>query len=279
MPKTKSIALRVLLAETKKIVATVGEYAKTEFRRFQKSKIEFKSNARDLVSFVDKETEKKLITRLLRLTPGANIIGEENTHTIKPKSHDSTGYTWIIDPIDGTTNFVHGIPLFCISVGLLQGKKLVLGVVYNPVSGEMFYATHKTPAMLNGKRITSSSNTQLDKSVISIGISLAGESTTAQKNQLWLNGNIGILFKKCRAVRGIGTAALSLCWVAAGRVDAYFERGLNAWDAAGGALIVQQASGKVTDFENGNNFLFGGELLAAGKVHAQFLKIVNTFKQ
>lgn len=262
--------LKKLLRETKKITRSIGKYIVLEFNNFKFSRIETKSNLNDLVSYVDRETEKKLSEQLLKLLPNSSILGEENT-----QSNLINEYTWIIDPIDGTTNFVHGIPLFCISIGLLYENQIILGLVYNPISKEMFYAIKGGPSMLNGKVIQCSENQELSKSLIAVGLSIIGKVTKFQKNQKWFFTKFPKLFSKARGVRGIGSAALSLCWVAAGRFDIYCEKGLNVWDVAGGSLIVKQAGGKVTDFNNLDNFLFSGELLATGKVYPKVYKFLK----
>lgn len=266
--------LNKLLTKTKKIALVTGRYAKKEFYRFQRSQIETKSNPNDLVSYVDKETERQLISALLKLTPRATVIGEEKT-----SPQEKTELTWIIDPIDGTVNFVYGIPIFALSIALLYKNELVLGIIYNPAMELMYYATSNTSTRLNGKKIRVSSNTETKKGIISLGVSPAimfGKKRTDKQDQHWFFKSLPALMGQVRGIRALGSAAMSMAWVASGQLDAYYERGLNAWDIAAGGLIVRQAGGKVTDFSQKDDFLFQKELIATGKIYSQFYKLLKS---
>lgn len=206
----------------------------------------------DLVSYVDLESEKMLVKELSKLLPGSGFITEENT------ASGLAEYNWIIDPLDGTTNFVHGIPCFAVSIALEQRSSIVLGVVYEVNRDECFSAMAGGGARLNGKSIHVSDRRSLSESLIATGFPIFNFS----RQEAYLEV-LKQLMQQTRGIRRIGSAASDLCYLACGRVDAFFEYNLNAWDVAAGALIVQEAGGLVSDFSRGENWLFGKEICAA----------------
>jgi fructose-1,6-bisphosphatase/inositol monophosphatase family enzyme len=151
--------------------------------------------------------------------------------------------TWIVDPIDGTTNFVHRFPFSCVSIGLAIGKKVVVGVVYNPMMGEMFTAIRGQGAKLNGEPISISQTTDLKQALVATGFPYQRDDATLDH----VLANVKIILQHCRAVRRAGSAALDMCYVARGVFDIYYEAGVHAWDIAAGALIVEEAGGYVKD--------------------------------
>jgi myo-inositol-1(or 4)-monophosphatase len=244
----------------------VGEFIHRESLNFDRARIEQKDGFNNLVSYVDKESEKKLVSRLARILPGAGFIAEEGTAL-----EGTNEYKWIIDPLDGTTNFTHGLPPYAISIGLAKKNDLVLGIIYEVSRKEAFYAREGNPAFCNGKEIKVSPVQSLDESLLATGFPYYH----FDKRDAYLD-IIKVFLDKTHGVRRLGSAATDLAYVACGRMDGFFEFNLNPWDVAAGAFIVQQAGGLVTDFRGGRDFLFGGEICAAGGVHPQMLSIIKS---
>ncbi|CAN5610281.1 inositol monophosphatase family protein [soil metagenome] len=243
----------------------VGDFIDFEGSQFDRSRIEQKEGFNNLVSYVDKESEKKLVSALSKILPGSGFIGEEGTDI-----EGTNGYRWIIDPLDGTTNFTHGLPIFAISIGLALKDKIVLGIVYEVNKKEMFHTIEGSPAYLNDKEIRVSSIPTLQQSLLATGFPYYD----FDKMEAYLE-IIKIFLKQSHGVRRLGSAATDLAYVAAGRFEGFFEYNLNAWDVAAGTFLVQQAGGIVTDFRGGKNFVFGGELIAGCAVQPEMLKIIR----
>lgn len=242
----------------------VGTFIKNENENFDRTRIEQKGSFSNLVSYVDKEAEKKLVERLGLLIPGSGFIGEEGTDLA-----GSNDYLWIIDPLDGTTNFLHGLPIFAISIGLQRKNKTVMGIVYEVSHQECFHAIENGPANCNGLEIKISKVTTLQESLLATGFPYY--HTDKKEHYLEI---IKVFLEKTHGIRRLGSAAIDLAYVACGRLEGFFEYNLKPWDVAGGAFIVQQAGGTVTDFSGTDNFLFGGELCAAGVVHNEMLQVI-----
>jgi myo-inositol-1(or 4)-monophosphatase len=243
----------------------VADFIRTENQNFDRTKIEQKGSFTNLVSYVDKEAEKKLVEKLSEIIPGAGFIAEEGT-----EREGTNEYKWIIDPLDGTTNFLHGLPIFAISIGLTKNDKTILGVVYEVSHRECFHAIEGGKAYCNDKVISVSPINTLQESLLATGFPYY--HSNKKENHLEI---IKTFLEQTHGVRRLGSAAIDLAYVACGRMEGYFEYNLQPWDVAGGAFILQQAGGKVTDFSGGDNFLFGGELCAAGGVHAEMLKVIR----
>lgn len=243
----------------------VGNFIRTENKNFDRSRIEQKGSFSNLVSYVDKEAEFRLVQRLSEIIPGAGFIAEEGTD-----SEGTNEYKWIIDPLDGTTNFLHGLPIFAISIGLTRRDQIVLGVVYEVSHQECFHAIEGGKAYCNEKEIHASNVQSLNESLLATGFPYY--HTDKKENYLEI---IRIFLEQTHGIRRLGSAAIDLAYVACGRMEGFFEYNLKPWDVAGGAFILQQAGGKVTDFSGGNNFLFGGEVCAAGGVHGEMLKVIQ----
>ena len=243
----------------------VGNFIRKENENFDRSKIEQKGSFSNLVSYVDKEAERKLVGALEKILPGSGFIGEEGTET-----KGTNEYQWIIDPLDGTTNFLHGLPIFAISIGLLRKDKTVLGIVYEVSHQECFHAIEGGQAYCNDKVISISPIKTLNESLLATGFPYY--HTDKKENYLEI---IRIFLEQTHGIRRLGSAAIDLAYVACGRMEGFFEYNLKPWDVAGGAFILQQAGGIVTDFSGGDNYLFGGELCAAGHVHAEMLKVIK----
>jgi myo-inositol-1(or 4)-monophosphatase len=243
----------------------VAGFIRHERMNFDRSKIEQKGSFTNLVSYVDKESERRLVTSLKKILPGAGFLAEEGTD-----SKSENEYQWIIDPLDGTTNFLHGVPIFAISIALMRKDKPVLGVVYEVSHNECFHAIENGKAYCNDKEIRVSPISSMDESLLATGFPYY----RSEKNDQYLN-IITTFLDRSHGIRRLGSAAIDLCYVACGRLEGFFEYDLKAWDVAGGAFILQQAGGKVSDFSGGNNFLYGGELCASGNIHEQMLEIIK----
>jgi myo-inositol-1(or 4)-monophosphatase len=244
----------------------VARFIRTERERFSEADVESKS-LNNLVSYVDKGAEQRLVDGLSKLLPGSGFIAEEGTGTRAANDN------WIIDPLDGTTNFVHGIPCYCISVGLQRDGEMVVGVVLEVTRDECFTAWKGGGAFLNGTPIRVSQRSSLQESLLATGFPYDDFGRETQYMEL-----LKALMHKSRGIRRLGSAAADLAYVACGRFEAFYEYGLNPWDVAAGALLVQEASGRVTDFRNGDHWLTGEEIVASnGAVHQQLIGPIGKF--
>ena len=243
------------------LIKSTGDFIRQEAKGFSSEDIEQKG-LNDLVSYVDKEAEKKLVEGLSALLPEAGFIAEEGTSNKKGDL-----YNWIIDPLDGTTNFIHGLPVYSISVALQKENELISGIVYEVNRDECFHAYKGSDAFLNEKKISVSKDKDLSQSLIATGFPYYDfEQLDAYVRIL------KSLMQASHGLRRLGSAAVDLAYVACGRFEGFYEYNLNAWDVAAGAFIVQQAGGKVSTFSNGENFVFGREIVAAcPKVHTELL--------
>lgn len=243
-----------------------GAFILKEAEGFQVSDIEVKG-LNDFVSYVDKEAEKKIVEGLRSILPEAGFIAEEGTG--EPKAG---GYNWVIDPLDGTTNFVHGIPFYAISIALAgPNQEILIGVVYEPNRDECFSAHKGGGATMNGKPIAVSGASTLSKGLLATGFPYSDFDHMPQ----YIN-SLQELMQKCHGLRRIGSAALDLSYVACGRFEAFFEYNLNPWDVAAGSLLVEEAGGKATAFQEGKNCVFDKEMIASsGAVHQELLEIIR----
>jgi len=249
------------------IVKLTGNFIRKEAMQFDADKIEYKG-LNDLVSYVDKTAEEKLVRNLEKLIPDAGFLTEEKTINKTGKT-----YTWIIDPLDGTTNFIHGIPTYGISIALYEENQAVIGVVYELNRGEMFYSYKGGPAFLNKKEIKVSINPDLKSSLLATGFPYYQFDKQPRYMELLTE-----MMQKSHGVRRIGSAATDLIYVACGRFDAYFEYNIQPWDIAAGCFIVQQAGGEVFDFSGGNDFLNKREVLATnGKLSNEMLGAIKKY--
>ncbi len=244
--------LELLCQQTSLLVTSVADFIRGEVGKVTGEKIEVKS-LNSLVSYVDKTAERMLVAGLSELLPGSTFLTEEET------VEQTTGeFQWIIDPLDGTTNFLHQLPCFAVSVALRHREEIVLGIVYEVNRHECFSAWKDGGAWLNGQRIRTSAIIGLADSLVATGFPYR-EFDTMHRYIAILQD----LMKSTRGLRRYGAAAVDLAYVSCGRFDSFFEYGLAAWDVAAGVLLVQEAGGKVSDFGGGDDYLFGGRLLAA----------------
>jgi myo-inositol-1(or 4)-monophosphatase len=259
------------LEEIKKSVIVtcleVGDFIRREGAAFDRTRIEQKKEFNNLVSYVDKEAEKRLVAVLKKLLPQAGFVTEEGT----VEQSTQQEYNWIIDPLDGTTNFLHGLPVYAISIGLTHFQEAVLGVVYHIGTDECFHAVKGGHAYCNDKVIRVSATPTLSESLLATGFPYYH----SEKSDLYLD-IIKEFLTKSHGIRRLGSAAIDLAYVACGRLEGFFEYNLNPWDVAAGVLIVKQAGGIVTDFKGGNDFVYGRELCAANSVmHQEMLSVIS----
>ncbi|MBK9731449.1 MAG: inositol monophosphatase [Chitinophagaceae bacterium] len=256
--------LEIICQQAVDVARKAGAFIREERKKFEQSNV-IKKGDRDLVSYVDVTAEKMIVEGLKAVLPDAGFLTEE-------KTVDDTSATlkWIIDPLDGTTNFIHGIPVFAVSIALQQNDELLIGVVYEVNLDECFYAWKNSGAFLNGKKIHVTETASLRNALCATGFPYSNFPHLER-----FFNTLKILFQNSHGVRRFGSAAVDMVYVACGRLDAFYEYNLNPWDVAGGALIVMEAGGKVTDFSGGENYLFGKEMIATNRnVYAEFLDCV-----
>ena len=261
------MALEQIANQVIELAKQAGDFIRQERKSFSSAKIEYKG-LNDMVSYVDKTAEEMIVAGLEKILPEAGFITEEKTTT-------KTGerYNWVIDPLDGTTNFIHGLPVFSVSIALKEYDELVAGVVYEINQDECFYAWKDAPAYLNGKVIKVSNCPTISNSLIATGFPYYDFTKQPQYIELFTH-----LMKNCHGLRRLGSAAVDLAYTACGRFDAYYEYNLNAWDAAAGVIIVRQAGGNVVNFKGGNEVLDARELLATnGKMKAEMLEAIQRY--
>jgi myo-inositol-1(or 4)-monophosphatase len=228
--------------------------------------VEYKS-AIDLVTATDRECEKRIVDLLLKNFPGHSILAEEQTAITAPGS----SYRWIIDPLDGTTNFAHSFPQFAVSIALEHEGEIVLGIVYDPLREEGFSAIKGMGALLNGKPIKVSLVAELDKALLATGFPY-----DHRENVDFYLKFFRAFMKKSQGIRRAGAAALDLCYVACGRLDGFWELKLHAWDTAAGGLIVREAGGAATDFSGEPFSIWGEETLASnGLIHEEMVEALK----
>lgn len=226
-----------------------------------------KKGPADFVSIADKKAEEVLVKELQKARPGFGFILEENG-TIEGSD---TSNTWIIDPLDGTTNFLHGIPHFAISIALMRDNDLFAGVIYNPVTDELYWAEKGQGAFLNGRRLRVSGRAHLAEGLFATGVPFLG----MEKDARFLE-RLESVMKVSSGIRRFGSAALDLAYVAAGRYDGFWECGLQPWDMAAGIVLVREAGGFVSDIDGKRKMLDSGTVVAASdKLHAPLLKLVK----
>lgn len=223
----------------------------------------------DYVTEVDQSAEEIIINLLRKTYPDHSFLAEESG-----ASSNSSDYRWIIDPLDGTTNFIRSIPHYAVSIACQYQGKLEHAVIYNPVTREEFTASRGRGAQLNGRRIRVSSRTHLDGALLGTGIPFRQHQQERLPAYL---AALGELAQQTAGIRRAGSAALDLAYVAAGRFDAFWEMGLQPWDMAAGALLIQEAGGLMSDFDGSNRFLETGNIVCGNpKCFKHVLKIVNS---
>ena len=252
--------LKNISQEVNEIVLKVGAYIKQEQGKVKSKEISDKS-LNNLVSYVDKTAEKMLVENLSKIVPEAGFLTEEETVVQSKKA-----LRWIIDPLDGTTNFLFGLPIYSVSVALTQDEDVLVGAVYIPELNELFYATKNGGSFLNSQSINVSKTKTVEASLVATGFpyyrfeNMERYMTMLEK---YMRTTVG--------VRRLGSAAVDLVYVACGRFDFYFEFNLNSWDVAAGLLIIKEAGGKTSNFEGSGSAFSGKEILASNGIIHDFL--------
>jgi len=248
----------------REIATEAGNFIREQHLNRDGLKIETKGK-HNFVTEVDKKTEILLIKKLALLLPDSGFIAEEGT-----SSKRGERLNWVIDPLDGTTNFIHGAPPFAVSIGLLDGDELVVGVIYEIMEDACFYAWKNGGAYLNGKSIHVSQVNTIDESLIATGFPYSNyEHITAFME------TVDWFMKNSQGLRRLGSAATDIAYVACGRYDGFYEYGLNPWDVAAGIIILKEAGGTVSDFKGKNDYLFGEQIICSnGKTHQEFQETV-----
>tara|TARA_Y100000590_G_scaffold462980_1_gene628544 strand:- start:257 stop:1042 length:786 start_codon:yes stop_codon:yes gene_type:complete len=221
----------------------------------------------DFVTNCDKKVEKILIDEFLKARPNYSILSEE-----VGEINNDDSFKWIIDPIDGTSNFFHGVPHFAISVGLEHNKEIICGIIYDPIKDEMFAAEKGNGSYLNNKRMRVSSRSKLENCMISTG----GPKREAKNRELALKEYYKFSTKVLTPIRKQGSAALDMAYVAAGRYDGFWQRNLSYWDIAAGIILVKEAGGFVTDFSGENKYIENKTILATNaKINEQMIEVLK----
>ncbi|RGM49882.1 MULTISPECIES: inositol monophosphatase family protein [Bacteroides] len=247
------------------IARETGYFLKQERKGFRREAVEEK-HAHDYVSYVDKESERKVVAALKALLPEAGFIVEEGSAVYRDEP-----YCWVVDPLDGTTNYIHDNAPYCVSIALRTEKELLLGVVYDPCRDECFYAWQGGGAYMNGERMRVSSIQRIEEAFVVTELPYNSGQYARTGEHL-----IHELYGKVAGIRMTGSAALAICYIAAGRFDGWLEAFLGKWDYSAAALIVLEAGGKVTDFYGNDYFMDGHHIVATnGLLHPIFLNLIK----
>jgi myo-inositol-1(or 4)-monophosphatase len=251
----------------REIAELTGDFIKQNVNRLENNDIENKSK-HDFVTKIDKASEEKIIKGLSLILPSAGFIAEESQHLERAEE-----YNWVIDPLDGTTNFIHGLPCYSISIALMKNDLVVSGVVYEINLNECFYSYGEKKAYLCDQEIKVSKAGLLSDSLLATGFPNINYSFIEEYFDV-----LKELMFTTHGIRRLGSAAVDLAYVACGRLEAFYEYNLNPWDVAAGAFIVDQAGGKVSDFSGKDNYIFGKEIIASNSsVHDELNKVIYKY--
>ena len=257
--------LQTICRQIGEISKEAGQFIREERSKITAEDIELKGKA-SLVTYVDKNAEKMIVEQLRKLLPEAGFITEEGT-----AGQNGETWQWVIDPLDGTTNFIHGIFPHSVSIGLIKDNDPVAGVVYEVGQDELFSAWKDGGAWLNGNRIRVSKSSRHEDTLLATGFPYYNFEIMERYLQL-----LEFFMIETRGMRRMGSAAVDMAYVACGRFDGFFEHALHAWDIAAGIILVKEAGGKISDFKGGDNYLFGREIVAANSNYfPAFFKKVN----
>lgn len=260
--------LAAIEAAVIEVAILAGQYLKHEHGRFASEATELKGK-NNLVSYVDRQAEAMIMQGLASLVPDAVFLGEETGM----QGDESADWMWIVDPLDGTTNFIHGLPLFSVSIALCYQREPVVGVVYEPMREECFSAYTGSGTKLNGVSIHVSSAQQLETSLLATGFPYFKFELMTEYLAL-----LGHLMEATRGMRRMGSAAIDLAYTACGRFEGFFEYNLSPWDVAAGVLLVREAGGTVTAFENLRSPIFGQQIVASnGAIHQALRATIRTY--
>jgi myo-inositol-1(or 4)-monophosphatase len=259
----RSALLNVMVAAARKAARSLSR----DFREVEKLQVSVKGPG-NFVSAADHRAESILREELAKARPGYGFLGEEGGLV----AGTDTTHTWIVDPLDGTTNFLHGIPQFCISIGLERQGTMVAGVIYDPIADELFTAERGKGAFLNDQRLRVAARRNLAEAVFACGLPHHGRGDLAL-----FRSEFEAIADKVAGLRRFGSAALDLAWVAAGRVDAYWERDISPWDIAAGLLLVREAGGFVSDVNDKDTMMQTGSIVAGNEtMHQELLTLLKS---
>ena len=241
-----------------------GEIVREGFGK--KLKVEYKTNETNLVTEIDKASEKHILDFIKKKYPTHNILAEESG-----EKKSTSEYLWVVDPLDGTTNFAHGLPIFSVSIGLQKNGKTIMGVVYDVMQNIAYVAEEGNGAYANAERIKVSLNEKINHSVLVTGFPYNISENPENALEIF-----SALTRKARAIRRLGSAAIDLCYVARGVFDGFWELFLHPWDICAGILIVEEAGGLITDFDGEAIDIYAKRILASNKViHSKLMDIIN----
>ncbi len=259
----KKTEIKELLRFSEEVARGAGQILKNGFNR--PPSIRYKGRI-DPVTEFDLRSEKYIVSQIQQRYPDHSILAEEGSG----RKTDGA-FRWVIDPLDGTVDYAHGFPVYCVSIGLEYRSEIVAGVVFDPERDECFTSGCGCGAFLNGKRIRVSKENKLERALLATGF--AYDIKTARRNNL---GYFSRMAKQAQGVRRLGSAAIDLCWLACGRIDGFWELSLHPWDTAAGRLIVEEAGGKVTRFSGRKYSIYDNEILASnGRVHRAMQKVLT----
>ncbi|MDB5285781.1 MAG: inositol monophosphatase [Mucilaginibacter sp.] len=259
--------LSQIISQVIDVSKEAGQFIRQERKTFNPDRIEYKG-LNDLVSYVDKTAEEKIVAGLELILPKAGFITEEKT-----RNKLGHRYNWVIDPLDGTTNFIHGLPTFSVSIALQEYDEPILGVIYEVNQDECFYAHQDAPAYLNGTEIRVSNRPTIADSLIATGFPYYDFTKQQAYIELFTE-----LMRNCHGLRRLGSAAVDLAYTACGRFEGFYEYNLNAWDIAAGIVIVKQAGGEVVNFKGGPEVINTRELLATNsKITGEMLQYIQKY--
>ncbi len=261
-----SALLNVMIAAARKTARAL----KRDFGELEKLQVSLKGPA-NFVSSADRRAEETLYQELSKARPGYGFLGEEEGH----REGTDSSHRWIVDPLDGTTNFLHGIPQFAISIGLEREGSVIAGLVYNPASEEMFIAEKGKGAFMNEQRIRVAGRKRLSDAIIACGLPHIGRGDLALAAR-----ETGAIQAQVAGLRRFGAAALDLAWIAAGRLDGYWERDLKPWDMAAGSILVREAGGFVSDCDGGPEMFAKGHIVAGNEaIQKELLRVLKAAGQ
>jgi myo-inositol-1(or 4)-monophosphatase len=259
--------LQDITIQVNELCSRNADYIRQQLILLKAEDIELKDE-HNFVTYVDRTSEEMLVDGLSKIFPGAGFLAEEARY-----GKEDAELRWIIDPLDGTTNFIHGVPFFCISIALASQNETLLGVVYEINRNECFYSWQGGKALLNGKEIRVSAAADLQSSLLVTGFPYSRDHILDEYVDLFKG-----FLQRTQDLRRLGSAAADLAFVAAGRFEGFYEYGLSPWDVAAGSFLVKQAGGQVTDFEGGENYVFGGSLVSSNlKIHPEMLEVVRKY--
>jgi len=261
--KNKSDFLRFSI----QLAKDAGEIQMSYFGKL--SSLNKKSTSIDLLTIADKESETYIINKIKKYYPTHSILSEESGEI-----NNKNEYRWIIDPLDGTTNFVHNLPIFAVSIALQKNNRTICAVVYNPAADKCFYAQKESSAYLNDRKINVSKSDNLNDCLLVTGFPYLHDKRYDLSFDIFKE-----FYDQTRGLRRLGAAALDLCFVAMGRFDGYYEYNLHPWDICAGSFILEQSGGKVTDWDNSKLKLSGERILATNNyIHTKMIDVLNQDK-